>query len=47
MRKNNMRSSKKILKELLSSKYSWKQLTTKYNLSKSVLFNWKNQHLKD
>jgi len=50
MRKNNMRSSKekeKIVKELLSGKCSWKELTTKYNLSKSVLFKWKNQYLEN
>ena len=50
MRKNNMRSSKekeKIVKELLSGKYSWKELNKKYNLSKSVLFKWKNQYLEN
>lgn len=50
MRKNNMRSSnekEKIVKELLSGKYSWKELTAKYNLSKSVLFRWKNQYLEN
>ena len=43
--KNNMRTieeKESIIKELLSGKLSWREISEKYNLSYSVLFKWKN-----
>ena len=46
--KNNMRTieeKESIIKELLSGKLSWREISEKYNLSYSVLFKWKNNYL--
>lgn len=48
--KQNKRSAEeksKILEELYSGNFTWNEITQKYNISKSVLFRWKNKFEKD